>query len=92
MRPLRLTAPRARTSRGKGQSAGKNGGRCWSARCRRRRAGPDDREAERGKLAESNAQQVTKARQIVEGLGLEIASSEEAREILALKGGDKVGF
>src|SRR5512138_1588291 len=43
-----------------------------------------------GRLAESNAQQVTKARQIIEGLGLEIASSDEAREILSLKGGDKV--
>jgi uncharacterized protein (DUF849 family) len=45
-----------------------------------------------GKLAESNAQQVRKARQIIEGLGLEIASPDEAREILSLKGGDKVAF
>jgi uncharacterized protein (DUF849 family) len=45
-----------------------------------------------GKLAESNAAQVTKVRQIIEGLGLEIASPDEAREILVLKGGDKVGF
>ena len=45
-----------------------------------------------GKLAESNAQQVTKVRQILEGLGLEVASSDEAREILKLKGGDKVAF
>jgi uncharacterized protein (DUF849 family) len=45
-----------------------------------------------GKLAESNAAQVTKARQIIEGLGLEIATPDEAREILALKGGDKVAF
>jgi uncharacterized protein (DUF849 family) len=45
-----------------------------------------------GKLAESNAQQVTKARQIIEGLGLEIAAPDEARAILSLKGGDKVGF
>ena len=45
-----------------------------------------------GKLAQSNAEQVTKARQIVEGLGLEIASPDEAREILALKGADKVNF
>ena len=45
-----------------------------------------------GKLAESNAQQVTKARQIIEGIGLEIATPDDAREILALKGGDKVGF
>jgi uncharacterized protein (DUF849 family) len=45
-----------------------------------------------GKLAESNAQQVTKVRQILEGLGLSIATPDEAREILSLKGGDKVGF
>ncbi len=45
-----------------------------------------------GKLAESNAAQVRTARQIIEGLGLEIASSDEARDILSLKGGDKVAF
>lgn len=45
-----------------------------------------------GKLAESNAAQVTKVRQIIEGLGLEVADADEAREILALKGGDKVNF
>jgi uncharacterized protein (DUF849 family) len=45
-----------------------------------------------GKLAESNAAQVAKARQIIEGLGLEIATPDEAREILELKGGDKVAF
>jgi len=45
-----------------------------------------------GKLAESNAAQVTRARQIIEGLGLEVATPAEAREILALKGGDKVAF
>src|SRR6187397_2647800 len=45
-----------------------------------------------GKLAESNAQQVKKVRQILEGLGLEIATPDDAREILALKGGDKVNF
>jgi uncharacterized protein (DUF849 family) len=45
-----------------------------------------------GKLAESNAQQVTKARQIIVGLGLDIASSDEARDILELKGGDRVNF
>jgi uncharacterized protein (DUF849 family) len=46
----------------------------------------------RGKLAVSNAQQVTMARQIIEGLGLEVANADEAREILELKGGDKVAF
>jgi uncharacterized protein (DUF849 family) len=45
-----------------------------------------------GKLAKSNAEQVTKVRQIIEGLGLEIASPDEAREILELKGGDRVNF
>ncbi|MDQ2802879.1 MAG: 3-keto-5-aminohexanoate cleavage protein [Pseudomonadota bacterium] len=45
-----------------------------------------------GKLAESNAAQVKKVRQILEGLGLELATPAEAREILALKGGDKVAF
>ena len=46
----------------------------------------------RGTLAKTNAEQVAKARQIIEGLGLAIATPDEAREILALKGGDKVGF
>ncbi|WP_422030915.1 3-keto-5-aminohexanoate cleavage protein [Roseovarius sp.] len=47
---------------------------------------------ERGKLAESNAQQVDKARRLVEGLGLKVATPDEAREMLALKGGDRVNF
>ena len=45
-----------------------------------------------GRLAESNAQQVTQVRKILEGLGYEIANPDEAREILSLKGGDKVNF
>ena len=45
-----------------------------------------------GRFAESNAEQVRIARQIIEGLGLEVATPDEAREILSLKGGDKVGF
>jgi 3,5-dioxohexanoate:acetyl-CoA acetone transferase len=45
-----------------------------------------------GKLAESNAQQVSNVRKIIEGIGLEVAGPDEAREILSLKGGDKVGF
>src|SRR6266481_5278632 len=45
-----------------------------------------------GKLAESNAAQVRAARQIIEGLGLEIATPDEAREILKLKGRAAVGF
>jgi uncharacterized protein (DUF849 family) len=32
------------------------------------------------------------ARQIIEGLGLEIAGPDEARQILDLKGGDQVAF
>lgn len=46
----------------------------------------------RGKLAESNAEQVTKIRRIIEDLGSEVATPEQAREILGLKGGDKVNF
>ena len=46
----------------------------------------------KGKLAESNAQQVTKVREIIEGMGLEIATPDEAREILQLKGKDRVEF
>ena len=45
-----------------------------------------------GKLAESNAEQVTKMRQVLEGMSLEIATPDEAREILQLKGGDQVDF
>jgi uncharacterized protein (DUF849 family) len=45
-----------------------------------------------GQLAPSNAAQVTQARKILEGLGLEIATPDDAREILSLKGGDKVAF
>jgi uncharacterized protein (DUF849 family) len=45
-----------------------------------------------GKLAQSNSVQVRLVRQILEGLGLEIASPDEAREILALKGAGKVAF
>ena len=45
-----------------------------------------------GSLAESNAEQVRAVRQIIEGLGLSIATPDEAREILELKGGDRVAF
>jgi len=45
-----------------------------------------------GKLAESNAQQVRAARQVIEGLGMEVATPAEARAILQLKGGANVGF
>jgi uncharacterized protein (DUF849 family) len=46
----------------------------------------------KGQLARTNAEQVTKARQIIEGLGFEAATPDEARAILGLKGGDKVDF
>lgn len=45
-----------------------------------------------GRLATSNAEQVTIVRGILEGMGLAIATPGEAREILQLKGGDEVGF
>lgn len=46
----------------------------------------------RGVLAENNAQQVAKIRRIVEELGHDVATPDEAREILDLKGGDRVAF
>lgn len=46
----------------------------------------------RGRLAESNAAQVAQVRQIIEGLGLDVATPDDARAILSLKGADKVGF
>ena len=48
--------------------------------------------AGKGKLAKSNAEQVTIIRSIVENLSMEIATPTEAREMLALKGGDMVKF
>lgn len=46
----------------------------------------------RGKLANSNAEQVTKIRRILQELGHEIATPAEARQMLGLKGGNRVGF
>jgi uncharacterized protein (DUF849 family) len=46
----------------------------------------------KGELAKSNAEQVTKIRRIIEDLSLEVATPTEARQRLALKGGDQVGF
>jgi uncharacterized protein (DUF849 family) len=46
----------------------------------------------RGKLAQSNAEQVRKIRLILEELGYEIATPEDTREMLNLKGADKVNF
>jgi uncharacterized protein (DUF849 family) len=46
----------------------------------------------RGEMAQSNAQQVAKIRRILEELSLEPATPDEAREMLQLKGGDRVVF
>ena len=45
-----------------------------------------------GRLAASNAEQVVRVRQIIEGLGLEVATPDEARATLDLAGADTVGF
>ncbi|MCC5969279.1 MAG: 3-keto-5-aminohexanoate cleavage protein [Pararhodobacter sp.] len=45
-----------------------------------------------GKLAASNAEQVRKIRAIIESLDMEVASPDDARAMLALKGGDRVAF
>jgi uncharacterized protein (DUF849 family) len=46
----------------------------------------------KGQLAPSNAAQVRQVRSIIEGLGLQAATPDEAREILGLKGADRVNF
>jgi uncharacterized protein (DUF849 family) len=46
----------------------------------------------KGQLATSNAEQVRRIRGILEALSLEIATPDEAREILCLKGRDKVAY
>lgn len=45
-----------------------------------------------GRLAESNAEQVRTVRAMIESIGLDIASPEEAREMLALKGADRTAI
>lgn len=45
-----------------------------------------------GQLAENNAQQVTRIRTVLEALNLEVATPDEAREILQLKGRSAIGF
>jgi uncharacterized protein (DUF849 family) len=45
-----------------------------------------------GQLAASNAEQVSRIRVILEALNVEIATPDEARDILRLKGGDQVDF
>jgi len=46
----------------------------------------------KGQLAKSNADQVSKIRRILEELGLEVATPDEARQILKLKGKSNVNF
>jgi uncharacterized protein (DUF849 family) len=46
----------------------------------------------KGKLAQSNAEQVSKIRRILEELGHTIATPAQARQALELKGGDRVNF
>ena len=46
----------------------------------------------KGKLANSNAEQVAKIKRICEELSLDIATPDEARQILNTKGGDQVKF
>jgi len=46
----------------------------------------------RGKMAESNADQVKKIRRILEELSLTVASADEARKMLQLKGANAVAF
>jgi uncharacterized protein (DUF849 family) len=46
----------------------------------------------RGELARSNADQVRRIRSVLEALSLEIATPAEARDLLGLKGGDRVSF
>ena len=45
-----------------------------------------------GQLARSNAEQVRQVRQVLHGLALEVATPDEARAMLDLKGGDEVLF
>jgi len=46
----------------------------------------------KGELAQSNAQQVKKIRTIIEELGLSVATPQQARQRLVLKGSDLVAF
>jgi len=45
-----------------------------------------------GKLAESNAAQVRAARAMIEEMGLAVATPDDARRLLQLKGKKAVGF
>ena len=56
------------------------------------RVGLEDSLYDGRQLAKSNADQVRRIRGILEGLSLEVATPAEARDMLALKGGDRVAF
>lgn len=47
---------------------------------------------ERGKLATSNAEQVYKVRRLIEELGYEVATHDDVRQMLNLKGSDKLSI
>ncbi len=85
-RELSLVGARRRRQSDAGRGAGGGDGR----QCAGRHGGfALDRRRQAGRIQCPAGHQV---RKILEGLGLEIASSDEAREILSLKGGDKVAF
>jgi uncharacterized protein (DUF849 family) len=46
----------------------------------------------RGQLAKSNGDQVAHVRKMIESMGMEVATPDDAREMLELKGGDRVNF
>lgn len=48
--------------------------------------------ASKGRLAQSNAEQVTAIKGVIESLGFSVATPDEAREIMGLKGRDNVAF
>ena len=56
------------------------------------RVGLEDSLYDGRQLAKSNADQVRRIRSVLDGLSLEVATPAEAREMLALKGGDRVAF
>ena len=69
--------PQSNVGRGGGGNVGVNEDSLWIGK---------------GRLAQSNAEQVKMDCQILEGLGLEIAKPDAARDILALKGPNNVPF
>lgn len=56
------------------------------------RVGLEDSLYDGGALARSNADQVRRIRAILDGLSLDVATPAEARDMLGLKGGDRVAF